>query len=125
MTIGAACALAVPVDTGWCVQVTLLMDVGICHRQVQAMFDDAFSDIGLAIRLLRHDMTCVPRLQAGARKASVVCGRCLFASFALLKVGRTVSKRVTQRSRFSVRSVLIPCMVVQVCRQRVSVFAQL
>ena len=61
MTIGAACALAVPVDTGWCVQVALLMDVGICHRQVQAMFDDAISDIGLAIRLLRHDMTCVPR----------------------------------------------------------------
>ena len=27
MTIGVACALAVPVDTGWCVQVALLIAV--------------------------------------------------------------------------------------------------
>ena len=37
------------------------MDVGNRHRQVQAMFEDAVANIGLAVRLLRHDMTCVPR----------------------------------------------------------------
>ena len=61
MTIRAACALAVSVAVGRCVRAALLMDVGNRHRRVQAMFEDALANIGFAFRLLRQDMTCVPR----------------------------------------------------------------
>ena len=87
---------------GLSVQVAHLVDAGNGREQVQAMFEDAMVDIGLALGLRPHDMMCVREIPRRSEYGASGCS--LFTYLDLLEVGWTVATRVIHRSSFSVHN---------------------